>query len=37
MPFGIILGVFTILVLVRESVKQLFGVRSPQAATEGNQ
>lgn len=26
MPFGTVLGVFTIIVLVRESVKQLFGV-----------
>jgi hypothetical protein len=29
MPFGTVLGVFTILVLVRESVKQLFGAHPP--------
>jgi vacuolar-type H+-ATPase subunit I/STV1 len=28
-PFGTVLGVFTIVVLSRESVKQLFGVGSP--------
>jgi uncharacterized membrane protein YhaH (DUF805 family) len=28
-PFGTVLGVFTILVLVRESVKQLFGANPP--------
>jgi len=32
MPFGTVLGVFTILVLVRESVKQLFGVELPVTA-----
>jgi len=32
MPFGTILGVFTIFVLVRESTKQLFGINSPEAA-----
>ena len=31
MPFGTVLGVFTILVLVREPVKQLFGVNLPAA------
>jgi len=31
MPFGTVLGVFTILVLVRESVKPLFGVNLPTA------
>ncbi|MGA9779464.1 MAG: hypothetical protein ACLPRE_11955 [Limisphaerales bacterium] len=34
MPFGTVLGVFTILVLVRESVKPLFGVNPP--ATSAN-
>jgi hypothetical protein len=34
MPFGTVLGVFTILVLVRESVKPLFGVNPPTIATE---
>jgi len=34
MPFGTVLGVFTILVLVRESVKQLFGTNLP--ATSAN-
>jgi hypothetical protein len=29
MPFGTVLGVFTIIVLMRESVKQLFGVNPP--------
>lgn len=29
MPFGTVLGVFTILLLVREPVKQLFEVNSP--------
>ena len=29
MPFGTVLGVFTILVLVRESVKRLFGIIAP--------
>lgn len=32
-PFGIILGVFTIIVLSRASVKQLFGVQPPVAPT----
>jgi hypothetical protein len=32
MPFGTILGVFTILVLVRESVKPLFSVNPPNSA-----
>jgi hypothetical protein len=33
-PFGIILGVFTIIILSRTSVKQLFGVEPPvKAAT----
>jgi hypothetical protein len=31
MPFGTVLGVFTIIVLIRDSVKQLFGVLSPDA------
>jgi hypothetical protein len=34
MPFGTVLGVFTILVLVRESVKPLFGANLP--ATSAN-
>jgi hypothetical protein len=29
MPFGTVLGVFTIIVLMREPVKQLFGVDAP--------
>jgi hypothetical protein len=29
LPFGTVLGVFTIIVLMRESVKQLFGVNPP--------
>jgi hypothetical protein len=35
MPFGTVLGVFTIVVLMRESVKQMFGrpEQSPNAAT----
>jgi hypothetical protein len=32
MPFGTVLGVFTILVLVRESVKPLFGLNPPNTA-----
>jgi hypothetical protein len=32
-PFGTVLGVFTILVLSRPSVKALFGVASPSAST----
>ena len=35
MPFGTFLGVFTILVLVRESVKPLFGVNPPNSAAKG--
>jgi hypothetical protein len=29
MPFGTVLGVFTIVVLMREPVKQLFGINTP--------
>jgi hypothetical protein len=29
MPFGTVLGVFTIVVLLRDSVKELFGVAEP--------
>jgi hypothetical protein len=29
MPFGTVLGVFTIIVLLRDSVKELFGVTEP--------
>jgi hypothetical protein len=29
MPFGTVLGVFTLIVLTRESVKHLFGVSRP--------
>jgi hypothetical protein len=32
MPFGTVLGVFTIIVLMREPVKQLFGVHPPATA-----
>lgn len=32
MPFGTVLGVFTILVLVRPSVKELFGEAPPSTA-----
>jgi hypothetical protein len=32
MPFGTILGVFTIIVLTREPAKQLFGVNPPSPA-----
>ena len=32
MPFGTVLGVFTIIVLCRPSVKQLFGIEIPPAA-----
>lgn len=35
MPFGTILGVFTIIVLVRESVKTLFTTGTPQAEPAG--
>jgi len=31
MPFGTILGVFSIIVLVRPSVKTLFGAATPPA------
>jgi hypothetical protein len=31
MPFGTVLGVFTIIVLLRDSVKELFGVAGPSA------
>ncbi len=34
-PFGTVLGVFTIVVLMRESVKQLFGASRSPAATVG--
>ncbi len=33
MPFGTILGVFTVIVLSRRSVKEIFGVASPIAPT----
>jgi hypothetical protein len=33
MPFGTVLGVFTIIVLLRESVKQLFTVKNALQAT----
>jgi hypothetical protein len=33
MPFGTVLGVFTILVLVRPSVKELFGLPEPEATS----
>jgi len=33
MPFGTVLGVFTIIVLMREPVKQLFGVNPPAVAS----
>jgi hypothetical protein len=32
MPFGTVLGVFTIITLTREPVKQLFGVNPPAIA-----
>jgi hypothetical protein len=32
-PFGTVLGVFTIIVLMRESVKQLFTVKNALQAT----
>lgn len=32
MPFGTVLGVFTIIVLMRDSVRQLFGVDSAEPA-----
>jgi len=34
-PFGTVLGVFTIIVLIRESVKQLFGANRSLPATAG--
>ena len=34
MPFGTVLGVFTIVTLVRESVKSLFGLNPPDAAAD---
>ena len=37
MPFGTVLGVFTILVLVRESVKPLFGANPPNAVADVQQ
>ena len=33
MPFGTVLGVFTIIVLMREPVKQLFAVNKDAQAT----
>jgi hypothetical protein len=36
MPFGTVLGVFTIIVLMRESVKQLFAANKTVPATTGN-
>ena len=35
MPFGTVLGVFTLIVLLRPGVKELFGVGTPPAAAEG--
>jgi len=35
MPFGTTLGVFTILVLSRESVKQMFAINLPEIAASG--
>ena len=32
MPFGTVLGVFTIIVLLRDSVKELFGVTEPSVS-----
>ncbi len=32
MPFGTVLGVFTIIVLLRDSVKELFSVTEPSAS-----
>jgi len=32
MPMGTVLGIFTIVVLMRPSVKTLFGVAEPQPA-----
>jgi hypothetical protein len=36
MPFGTVLGVFTLLVLLRPSVKELFGVAGGDAGSQGN-
>ena len=36
MPFGMVLGVFTIIVLMRESVKQLFAANNPLQPTAGH-
>jgi len=33
MPFGTVLGVFTIMVLMRDPVKQLFGVNPVESAS----
>lgn len=37
MPFGTVLGVFTIVVLMQEPVKQLFGANPPVAAADVKQ
>ncbi|GAA5505979.1 hypothetical protein [Novipirellula caenicola] len=37
MPFGTVLGVFTILVLIRPSVKALFGYSAPAMPNQGGQ
>ena len=37
MPFGTVLGVFTIVTLTREPVKQLFGANPPETAARGQQ
>ena len=37
MPFGTVLGVFTIMVLMREPVKQLFGASPPAAVADVKQ
>jgi hypothetical protein len=37
MPFGTVLGVFTIIVLMQEPVKQLFGVNPPVIAADVKQ
>jgi hypothetical protein len=36
MPFGTVLGVFTIVVLTKDSVKQLFGKRLPNGGTKSD-
>ena len=36
MPFGTVLGVFTIIVLMRESVKELFNMSSSTVATQND-